>query len=78
MQVRALAMEILEYCQETSHGLGGLAPIGIPALGMDGFSVRVIGAIAPPGPPPDGADDAFGSSGTANVTEGETLWLDTS
>ena len=80
VQVRALAMEILDYCQDTSLGLGGLAPIGIPRpeVAIDGFSVRVIGATISPAPPPDGTDDAFGSSGTANATFGETFWLDTS
>ena len=79
MQVRALAMEILDYCEETSLGLGGLAPIGIPPFGFEGFSVRVIGAsITPPEPALDGTDDAFGSSANANATVGETLWFDTS
>ena len=80
VQVRALAMEILDYCQDTSLGLGGLAPIGMPRPGfaLDGFSVRVIGATISPEPPADGTDDAFGSSGTANATFGETFWLDTS
>ena len=77
-QVRALAMDILDYCQETSLGLGGYAPIGIPRFGVAGFSVRVVGVTIPPMPPPDGTDDAFGSSGTANGAVGETLWLDTS
>ena len=78
MQVRALAIEIVEYCQETSHGLGGFAPIGIPPVGINAFSVRVVGAVMPPMAPPDGTDDAFGSNGTANATAGETLGLDTS
>ena len=78
VQVRALAIEILEYCQETSHGFGGYAPIGTPPFGIDGFSVRVVGAINPPLPPPDGIDDAFRTNGTANTTVGEAFWLDTS
>lgn len=79
VQVRALAIDILEYCEETSLGLGGLAPIGIPHSRFQGFSVRVIGAsIPPPVPLLDGTDDAFGSSATANATVGETLWFDTS
>ncbi len=59
-------------------GYGGLAPIGTPAGGLQGFSVRVIGAVVPPVQRLDGSDDVFGSSGTANATVGETLWLDTS
>lgn len=78
VQVRALAMDILEYCQETSLGLGGIAPIGIPPFGKEGFSVGVVGTPISPIPPPDGTDDAFESSGTASATVGETLWLDTS
>ena len=78
VQVRALAIEILDYCQETSHGLGGFAPIGTPPFGMNGFSVRIVGAINPPTPPPDGIDDASRSNEIANTTVGETFWLDTS
>ena len=79
VQVRALAMDILDYCEETSVGYGGLAPIGTPPKGYEGFSVRVIGAsMPPPLPPISGTDDLFGSSETANAAVGETLWLDTS
>ena len=75
--MRVLANDILEYCEEYSVGYGGLAPIGKPEAELEGFSVRVIGAEVYPGPP-GGTDDTFGSSGTANVTVGETLWLSTS
>ena len=77
VQVRAWAIDILEFCEENSFGLGGSAPIGTPAFGLDGFSVRVVGVTIAPPAPPDGTD-AFGSSGTANVTVGETILLDTS
>ena len=78
-QVRALAIEILQHCEDTSLGLGGIAPIGKPPFGVQGFSVRVIGASFPPLEPPlDGTDDAFGRSATANATIGETSWFDTS
>lgn len=79
VQVRALAMDILEYCDEHSVGYGGLAPIGTPPLGFEGFSVRIVGTtLPPPLPPTNGLDDAFGISETANAAVRETLWLDTS
>lgn len=78
VQVRALAMDILDYCEEYSVGYGGLAPIGTPAHGLQGFSVRVVGASNFPPPLTSGTDDAFGSPETANAAVGETLWLDTS
>ena len=71
-------MDILDYCEEHSVGYGGLAPIGTPPLGLEGFSVRVVGITIPPLPLTNGIDDAFGSSETANAAVGETLWLDTS
>ena len=79
VQVRALAMEILDYCEEYSVGYGGLAPIGTPECGIEGFSVRIVGAsIYPPPPITRGTDDAFGSLETASAAVEETLWLDTS
>ena len=79
VQVRALAMDILDYCEEFSVGYGGWAPIGIPEFGLEGFSVRVVGVIIYPPPPiTRGTDDAFRSSATATAALGETLWLDTS
>ena len=79
MQVRALAMDILDFCEESSLGYGGMAPIGTPPKGYEGFSVRVVGvSTPPPWPLISGADDDFGKSETANVAVGETLWLETS
>lgn len=79
LQVRALALDILDYCEEYSVGYGGLAPIGTPERGTDGFSVRIVGVpIYPPPPITAGTDDALRSSATAIAAIGETVWLDTS
>ena len=79
VQVRALAMDILDYCEENSVGYGGQALIGTPPLGFEGFAVAVIGVpIRPPLPLISGTDDAFGASETDNAAVDETLWLITS
>ena len=69
--MRALALDILDYCEEYSVGYGGLAPIGTPERGMAGFTVRVVGiTVYPPPPITAGTDDAFRSSATATAALG--------
>lgn len=62
-QARALAMEILEVCQDHG-GHGGYAPIGHGV----GWAVSVIGYSLPPAPPePSGLPDQVGLGNVTSV-----------